>query len=320
MHQSLEKAAEFSRNLHRAVATVVVGLDAAVDGITIAVLARGHALLEGVPGTAKTLMANAVARALGLQFTRIQFTPDLMPSDIVGTNVFDIKSGEFRLVRGPIFSQLILGDEINRAPPKTQAAMLEAMQERQVSIDGITHPLPGTFTVLATQNPIENEGTYPLPEAQLDRFLLKIPVGYPSPEEEDEILRRYAGDVRAADLGLQSIAPIIAADELTMLCDAVGNVHVEESLRHYVRAIVRATRDSPWIMLGAGPRAGVHLLTTSRWRAALSGRDFITPEDVRDVLDMSLAHRLIMTAEAELDGLSPHDALASIVQSLEVPR
>jgi MoxR-like ATPase len=302
------------------VGKVIVGQDEAVEGMLIALLAQGHALLEGVPGTAKTLMVRALAAAIDLDFGRVQFTPDLMPSDILGTNVFDFKSSGFRLTKGPIFTELLLADEINRAPAKTQSALLEAMQERQVSIDGERHRLSGLFTVFATQNPVEQEGTYPLPEAQLDRFLLKIKVGYPSAEEEDRILARAStgvGSIDVASAGIRAVAP---RERIERMREVAEGVLVDVPVRGYIRDLMRATRSTPMILLGAGPRAGVHLVVASRWVAALDGRAFVTPDDVQKALHSVIGHRLVLAPEVELDGLGPEEVLDRVSATVEVPR
>jgi MoxR-like ATPase len=299
---------------------VVVGQDDAIDAMIVALLARGHVLLEGVPGTAKTLMVRTLAASVGLAFGRIQFTPDLMPSDILGTNVFDLQTGAFRMTKGPIFAQLLLADEINRAPAKTQSALLEAMQERQVSIDGERHDLGAHFTVFATQNPVEQEGTYPLPEAQLDRFLLKIQVGYPSAEEEDRILAAATAEVGSEDIqrsGVRAVATPAMLDEARALG---AHVRVEEPVRRYVRDLIRATRSSSMVILGAGPRAGVHLMVAARWAALLEGRAFATPDDVVRMLPAVIAHRLVLSPDVELDGLDGHAVLRRVAATVDVPR
>ncbi len=298
----------------------IVGQDDALDGLLVAVLARGHALLEGVPGTAKTLMARAVAKTLGLAFGRIQFTPDLMPSDVLGTNVFDLSQNRFRLTKGPIFTEILLSDEINRAPAKTQSALLEAMQERQVSIDAERHSLGDFFTVFATQNPVEHEGTYPLPEAQLDRFLLKIRVGYPSAAEEDEILKRSSSGLDSGDLDRAGVKSIASRETLAAARAEGETVRVEDGVRGYVRDLVRATRSTPMVILGAGPRAAIHLLTAARWAAALAGRSFVTPEDVHRMLHPVICHRMILAPETELDGLSAAEVMDRVATTVEVPR
>jgi len=299
---------------------VIVGQDEALEGLLIALLAQGHALLEGVPGTAKTLMVRVLAATMGLGFGRIQFTPDLMPSDIVGTNIFDLKTAQFRLAKGPIFTELLLADEINRAPAKTQSALLEAMQERQVSIDGERHTLSEHFTVFATQNPVEQEGTYPLPEAQLDRFLLKILVGYPDADEEDRILLQVGsgvGSFRLEDAGLR---PVATGAQLVAARALAAEVRVHDAVRLYIRDLVRATRSTSMILLGAGPRAGIHLMVASRWIAALDGRMFVTPDDVQRVLHPVVCHRLVLAPEVELDGLSAAEVIDRISSTVPVPR
>jgi MoxR-like ATPase len=300
------------------VAKVVVGNTAALEALTIALFAQGHVLLEGVPGTAKTLMVRALSAAVGLDFGRIQFTPDLMPSDVVGTHVFDLQTGTFRLTKGPIFTEVLLADEINRAPAKTQSALLEAMQESQVSIDGERHALSGCFVVFATQNPVEHEGTYALPEAQLDRFLLKVQVGYPSIEEEDTILARAGMNMGTPSL--EQVARVLSREQLLAARSYAAHVQVTPSVRAYIRDLLRATRSSPLVMLGAGPRAGVHLITAARWAALLAGREFVTPDDVRRLLNPVICHRLVLSPEVELDGQSSFDVMDRIASAVDVPR
>jgi MoxR-like ATPase len=314
-----ELAASCERVLNEA-QKVVVGQRRALESMLIALLAQGHALLEGVPGTAKTLMVRALSSSLGLSSGRIQFTPDLMPSDIVGTHVFDLAQNTFHLRKGPIFTELLLADEINRAPAKTQSALLEAMQERQVSIDGKVEALPEAFTVFATQNPIDHEGTYPLPEAELDRFLFKIRVDYPSPDEEDEILRRATASVTSIDPRAAGVHEALTRAQLLALRALAAEVRVDEAVRRYARDLVRSTRVSPQVLRGAGPRAGVHLLVAARWSALLAGRAFVTPDDVQRMLPEVLGHRLTLSTEAELDGLSPQQLLRSLSAEIEVPR
>ena len=318
--EAVKELAELRDLVTREVRKVVVGQDEAIEGMLVALLAQGHVLLEGVPGTAKTLMVRALSATLGLGFGRIQFTPDLMPSDVLGTNVFDFQTGAFRLTKGPIFTELLLADEINRAPAKTQSALLEAMQERQISLDGQRHALGDEFTVLATQNPIEQEGTYPLPEAQLDRFLLKLRIGYPSVEDEDAILARATVGVGSIDVASSGIVPVASRERIAAVRALGAQVLIEDRVRAYVRDLVRATRSSPMIMLGAGPRAGVHLLVASRWIAALGGRRFVTPDDVRRALHPVLAHRLVLAPEVELDGLRAEEVIDRIAATIEVPR
>jgi MoxR-like ATPase len=299
---------------------VVVGQRHALESMLIALLAQGHALLEGVPGTAKTLMVRALSTSLGLSTGRIQFTPDLMPSDIVGTHVYDLASSQFHLRKGPIFTELLLADEINRAPAKTQSALLEAMQERQVSIDGQELPLPEAFTVFATQNPIDHEGTYPLPEAELDRFLFKVYVDYPSQDEEDEILRRASASVTSVDPRTQGVQEALTRTQLLALRTHASQVRVADEVRHYARDLVRSTRVTPQIARGAGPRAGVHLLVAARWSALLAGRLFVTPDDIQRMLPEVLGHRLTLSTEAELDGLDARELLQLVCANVQVPR
>ena len=322
MHTSenldLSAIAELKRTIAAEVGKIIVGNQAAIEALIIALFAQGHVLLEGVPGTAKTLMVRALAAAVGLSFGRIQFTPDLMPSDVLGTHVFDLQAGTFRLTKGPIFTEVLLADEINRAPAKTQSALLEAMQERQISIDGERHPLSDSFVVFATQNPVEHEGTYPLPEAQLDRFLLKVQVGYPSVEEEDEILAR-AGRQSGAP-SLSQLSPVLSRAQLLAARAQSESVELSAPVRAYIRDLLRATRSSGLLMLGAGPRAGVHLLLASRWAALFAGRSFVTPDDVRRVLNPVICHRLVLAPEVELDGQSSYDVMDRIASTVDVPR
>ena len=298
---------------------VIVGQDEPIEQILVALLAEGHALIEGVPGTAKTLTVKTLSRILTAEFGRIQFTPDLMPSDITGTNVFNVASSNFSLRRGPVFTDLLLADEINRTPPKTQAALLEAMEERQVTIDGETYPLSPLFTVLATENPIEYEGTYPLPEAQLDRFLLKILLGYPSAEEEQQVVARWDAGFNARRLNDIQIQPLVA-DAISTCRAEVRNMRVEPGVQRYIVDIVRHTRDHAAAHYGASPRAAVALLLCSKALAAIRGRDFATPDDVRDIARPVLRHRLTLRAEAELDGATPDSVISDILQNAEVPR
>jgi MoxR-like ATPase len=295
---------------------VIVGQEEAIEQILIAVLAEGHALVEGVPGTAKTLTVKTLSRIINATFSRIQFTPDLMPSDITGTNVFNI----FNLRRGPIFTDILLADEINRTPPKTQAALLEAMEERQVTIDGEAHLLPPIFTVLATENPIEYEGTYPLPEAQLDRFQLKILLGYPSEADEREVLNRWNTGFNSKRLDQVDLVPL--SDPLAIVkCRAeVAAAQMEPGVQHYAVDIVRRTRSHPFVHYGASPRAAVALLLCSKAVAAIRGREFVTPDDVRDVSLPVLRHRLTLRADAELDGVTPDAVVTDILRLTEVPR
>ncbi|HZT41712.1 MAG TPA: MoxR family ATPase [Chthonomonadaceae bacterium] len=298
----------------------IVGQEELAEMLIVAVLAGGHVLLEGVPGTAKTLSVRALARIFDVSFARIQFTPDLMPSDILGTSVFDPRTQQFNLKRGPIFAGLILADEINRTPPKTQSALLEAMEERRVTIDGVSHPLPEPFLVCATQNPIEYEGTYPLPEAQLDRFMLKVNIGYPSAEEEQTILARVQAGFRAQDLETAGIVPALQGPDLPRYLAEVESVRVEPSVQRYIVEIARATRENRHVTLGASPRAAVTLLRTSKALAAIRGRDFVTPDDVKTLSPPVLRHRLILRPESEIEGYTGDRIIDSVLQSVEVPR
>jgi MoxR-like ATPase len=300
--------------------TVVLGQEVMLRQMMVALLAGGHALLEGVPGTAKTLAIRSLSLAMDLRFGRVQFTPDLMPTDLTGVNILDETKKEFVYHPGPIFADLLLADEINRAPAKTQAALLEAMQERQVTVDGVTRPLPAGFTVFASQNPVEYEGTYPLPEAQLDRFLLKIVIDYPAAEAERAILDRYAAGFSADRAESYGVRPILAAGDVVGLRQAAAAVHVEPTVRDYVTRIVRSTREEPSFALGASPRAGVALFLASRAEALLSGRDFVTPDDVKSLALPVLRHRVLLTPEAEVEGQRVDDRLRGLLQTLPAPR
>jgi len=300
------------RSLHGA----VLGQPHVVADLVTAFLARGHVLLEGVPGVAKTLTARSMASALGLDFTRVQFTPDLMPSDILGTHVFRPQEGAFHLVKGPIFTELLVADEINRTPPKTQAALLEAMEERQVTLDGTTHVLPPHFFVVATQNPLELEGTYPLPEAQLDRFLMRVRVGYPPPEAELDMVRAFhQRHGRAAQ-----VERVLDAAALTQLQEHAASVACDESVLSYTVRLIRETRANPRVRLGASPRSAQALLAAAKARAALQGSDFVTPDDVKAVCPSVLNHRLLLKAEAEVEGLTADDVLRQTLERVQVPR
>ncbi|MFA9200839.1 MAG: AAA family ATPase [Cypionkella sp.] len=302
------------------VSKAIVGQEAIVEHLAVALLAEGHVLLEGPPGTAKTFLAQCFAAALGLDFGRIQFTPDLLPGDILGANLFNFQTSQFTLTRGPVFCDLLLADEINRTPPKTQAALLEAMQERKVTLNGRTHPLPDRFMVVATQNPIESQGVYPLPEAQLDRFLFKLLVPYPSAEEEARIVARFArrqGPVAPAEFGIARVAD---AALLARASAALEQVTVAEAIVDYVVRLVRATRESADLASGASPRAAVALAGAARARAALEGRDYVVPDDVKALATAVLRHRLILSPAAEIEGRLIEDLVAGLVERTEAPR
>ena len=313
-------AGERAHRVLEELGTVVLGQEDMLRQMMVALLAGGHALLEGVPGTAKTLSIRSLAMALELRFGRVQFTPDLMPTDLIGVNVLDELRREFSFHPGPLFTDLLLADEINRAPAKTQAALLEAMQERQVTVDGQTRPLPAGFTVFATQNPVEYEGTYPLPEAQLDRFLLKIVIGYPGAEAERAILDRYVDGFSADRADTYGIKPVLSSGELIRLREAVATVHVEPTVRDYVTRIVRSTREEPSLALGASPRAGVALFLAARAEAFLSGRDFVTPDDVKALALPVLRHRVVLTPEAEVEGQTVDERLGGLLGTVPAPR
>ena len=309
-------AQQITAEMHK----TVVGQSELVEMLVVAVLAGGHVLLEGVPGTAKTLSVRTLARIFSVSFARIQFTPDLMPSDILGVSIYDPRSQEFNLKKGPIFTGLLLADEVNRTPPKTQSALLEAMEERRVTIDGISHDLPEPFLVCATQNPIEYEGTYPLPEAQLDRFMLKVNVAYPSSEEEQSILLRVQGGFRSQNLDTADIQPVLQGSDMPYFRAEIERVRVESPVLKYIVEVIRATRDHRHLTLGASPRAAITLLMTSKALAAIRGRDFVTPDDVKTMARPVLRHRLAVRPESEIEGYTGDRIVESILQSVEVPR
>jgi MoxR-like ATPase len=316
---NVEQGAELLDRVRSAVAAYVVGQDATIADALVGFLARGHVLIEGVPGTAKTLLVRALAGALGLRFARIQFTPDLMPSDVTGVNVLRDPSRGFEFQPGPIFTDLLLGDEINRAPAKTQSALLEAMAERQVTVDGVSRPLGAAFTVYATQNPVEHEGTYPLPEAQLDRFLLKTVMPYPTREAELELLARYEAGFDAERIADSRIPAALSADEATQLRALVEGVRVAEEVRTYIADITRSTREERMLSLGASPRATVALFRAARAGAVLEGRDFVTPDDVKGVAPAVLRHRITLAPELEVEGRTADDVLAALLARVRVP-
>jgi MoxR-like ATPase len=303
------------------VAKVIIGQQEVVDRALIVIFTNQHALIEGVPGVAKTLLVRTLAHVLGCEFARIQFTPDLMPADITGTNVFNMQRNEFTLVKGPVFTTFLLADEINRAPAKTQSALLQAMQERHVTIDRETHPLSPNFTVFATQNPIEYEGTYPLPEAQKDRFMLKITMNAPARDEELTLAQRMLGpDAPEATLASGAVQPVVTHEVLTTLRGSLDAILVKDELLAYIVDIVRKSREHDSILVGAGPRATQALLLASRANAAMAGRDFVTPDDVKLMAKPVLEHRLILRPEFEIEGLAVLEVIESILQEIAVPR
>ncbi|MFC4254318.1 AAA family ATPase [Croceibacterium xixiisoli] len=317
---SLEEARSLAGAIRTEIAKAIVGQDETVEHLLIALIAQGHVLLEGPPGTAKTFLAQSFAAATGLEFGRIQFTPDLLPGDILGSNLFNFQTSQFTLTRGPIFRELLLADEINRTPPKTQAALLEAMQERRVTLDGESHALSPRFMVVATQNPIENQGVYPLPEAQLDRFLFKLLVPYPSAEEEAKIVTRFgtrSGPPKAGDFGVSMVADAAA---ISAAQEAVKTVTLAEEVVAYIVALVRATRGNPDIANGASPRAAVLLANAARARAALHGRDYVLPDDVKALAVSTLRHRLVLSPAAEIEGRQIEQLVTGLIEQTEAPK
>ena len=304
--------------LKKAIGNVIVGQQEAVDLLLTAILADGHVLIEGVPGVAKTLLARLVSRLIDARFSRIQFTPDLMPSDVLGTTVFNMKTSEFDFHQGPVFAEMVLVDEINRAPAKTQAALFEVMEERQVTIDGVSHRMNDLYTIIATQNPVEQEGTYRLPEAQLDRFLFKIRMSYPTLEEEVSILQHHQENRKLVKL--DDIQPLLSVRELLNMRQQLQKVYIEDSLLRYIASIVQQTRMSKAVYLGASPRAAVAMLNASKAYAMLSGRDFVTPEDIKFVTPNILQHRLLLTAEAEMEGYTALKVAQKLIDKVEVPK
>ncbi|MCK5469935.1 MAG: MoxR family ATPase [Cyclobacteriaceae bacterium] len=314
----LTKLKEKTDTLRRISNSILVGQQKMFDLILTALLADGHVLIEGVPGIAKTLTAKVIAKLIDADFSRIQFTPDLMPSDVLGTSVYNMKKSEFEFKKGPLFSNVILIDEINRSPAKTQAALIEVMEERQISIDGNTYVMDPLYLVLATQNPIEHEGTYKLPEAQLDRFLFKINIDYLNKTDEIEILNRHHHNIKLADVS--SLKPEINTKDILDFRSKIKDVHIEKNLIEYIAAIVEETRRDKSIYLGASPRAGIAMLNGSKAFAALKGRDFVTPEDIKFIAEPVLNHRLILTPESEMEGRSVMDVCKKIIEKIEVPR
>lgn len=320
MTMTLDDVRSLAGAIRSQIAKAIVGQEAMVDMLLTAMLAEGHVLLEGPPGTAKTFLAQSFATTLGLDFGRIQFTPDLLPGDILGSNLFNFQTSQFTLTRGPVFCDLLLADEINRTPPKTQAALLEAMQERRVTLDGETHALPARFMVVATQNPIENQGVYPLPEAQLDRFLFKLLVPYPAEDEEARIVATYgkrSGLQRPADLGVTAVTD---AAGLAAASAALDQVTVADEITRYVVRLIRATREHGELIVGASPRAAVLLAGAARARAALEGREYVIPDDVKALAVPVLRHRLTLSPAAEIEGRDMEALVADLVEATEAPR
>jgi len=307
-------AARKIETLKEEVHKAVVGYDEVVEGLLIALVSGGHVLIEGVPGIAKTLLAKSFAQALSCRFSRVQFTPDLVPSDITGASVFDAKTAEFHFREGPVFTNVLLADEINRSPPKVQSALLECMQEGRVTVDGRPHPIPNPFFVMATQNPIEMEGVYPLPEAQVDRFMLKLIMKYPTREEEKNVLSRYVSR------DVPTVKPVLSLEELQKLAGLVGTVTVETKVFDYVLDIAEATRKDERVMLGASPRASLQIAVASRARALVRGRDYVSPADVKAVAPNALRHRVVLKPEAELEGITPDDFISELLDKVPVPK
>jgi MoxR-like ATPase len=308
------------RQIGQTLGKVVVGQETVVDHLLVALLAGGHVILEGVPGTGKTLMVKVLARLIQADFCRIQLTPDILPSDILGTNVFDLNSRDFTLKKGPVFTQVLLADEINRTPPKTQAALLEAMEEQQVTLDGVGHPLPDLFWVIATQNSLEFEGTYPLPEAQLDRFLFKLLVNYPDAQAERQMLKNTQSGFEARRLNLENLAPLTEDRAILAARQAVKQIKVEEPILDYLLALVQKTRQSPDLSLGASPRSAVNWLQASKAHAWLQGQTYVTPDHVKAIAPPLLRHRLLLGPEAQLDGLTTDAVIAALLKQVPVPR
>lgn len=304
--------------LRDSIAQIIVGQTQATDLLLTSVIARGHVLIEGVPGVAKTLLARVMAQLIDARFSRVQFTPDLMPSDVLGTTVYNMKTGDFDFHPGPVFADVVLADEINRAPAKTQAALFEVMEERQVTVDGTPRAMSDVFTIIATQNPVEQEGTYKLPEAQLDRFLMKITMDYPSTDEEVEILLRHQAS--AAFTRVDRLEPLLTPADLATLRDAAQQVRVEASLLRYIAEIVDTTRHSKAVYLGASPRAAVAILSSAKAYALLQERDFVTPDDIKTVAPFVMHHRLMLTAEAEMQGYTPLQVAQRLIDKVEVPQ
>ena len=311
---------DLAAEIKQEIAKIIVGQEKAIELLLTSMLAGGHVLLEGPPGTAKTLLAKSFARCLTLDFSRIQFTPDLMPGDVIGSNIFDFQSSTFKLTKGPIFTELLLGDEINRTPPKTQAALLEAMQERAVTIDGSTHKLSDHFMVVATQNPIEQQGTYPLPEAQLDRFLFKHVLDYPTKAEEVAIVAKQGTRLSASGNELSNLKSIAGADEIERAGAAISEYRISDEIIEYIVNLVRATRSTALISTGASPRAAAMLAAASRAHAAIDGRDYVVPDDIKSLAPPALRHRVVLSPTAEIEGRNVDEILSNLIDQIEAPR
>ena len=318
LNERIESQSSFVTNLTTGMNQVIVGQRHLIDSLLISLLSDGHILLEGVPGLAKTLAIKTLSQLVDARYSRIQFTPDLLPADVIGTQIYSQKDEAFHVKKGPVFANFVLADEINRAPAKTQAALFEVMEERQVTIDGTTRRMSDVYTIIATQNPVEQEGTYRLPEAQLDRFLFKISMGYPSVDEEMNILKRH--QEKRNLIKLEDVKPILTIDELLQMRKKLDTVFIEESLLRYIANIVQQTRTSKAVYLGASPRASVAMLNAAKASALLGGRDFVTPEDIKFVTPSILQHRLILTAEAEMEGYTPLKVAQKLIDKVEVPK
>src|ERR1700741_5315420 len=318
MRTDVSQLSEAVNKIKTEIGKVIIGQEQMIEFLIAALLANGHVLIEGVPGVAKTLTAKLLAKTFHADFKRIQFTPDLMPSDIIGTSVFNAKTNDFEFRKGPLFANIVLADEINRAPAKTQAALFEAMEERQITNDGTTYPLGFPFMVLATQNPIEQEGTYRLPEAQLDRFLFKIEVKYPDLEQETEILKSF--HEKKSKVDFETIERVLSNEDIKSLRETVGNIHVEHNLLRYIAQVIHETRNNTWLFLGASPRASLAILGAAKACAALRGRDFVSPDDIKYVAPHILKHRVITTPEKEMEGVTSTEVIKKIIEKIEIPR